>query len=160
MELNLFENCNFTLRSLNATSIDANKTDMTWTNIDLRQVLGHIYDMYDIFKIDLVNVTQKNIGTFTDNDNSVVILNMTGLPYENCSYDYTTKTNSNTCVIGYLKFLSGYGFSPNTQNGFLFRKQNGLHTIRINYTRVVDNVAPAGKTYADVAFHFCIYGVK
>ncbi len=163
MELNIFENCNFTLRSVNASTINASKTDMTWNNIDLRQVLGKMYDKYEKFKIVLVSVSQKNIGTFANGYNdSVVLLNMTGLPFENCCYDYSQKCNTDNCVIGIMKFLEGYGYNPNTQLGYNFTKHNGANNIRIYYTRCKDGAVPnpSNKTFVDVAFHFCIYGLK
>ena len=61
---------------------------MTWSNINLRTLLGSMYDKYD--KFALVPVAyQSNVGDATfgnSNDDRIVSVNISGLPFTNNNY--------------------------------------------------------------------------
>ena len=160
MELNIFENCNFTLRSVNATTTETNNTGFTWSNIDMRKVLGQLYDKHDTFRIILTSVCSKNQSTITDNNDSCLVINMAGLPFERNTYNYVTKTESTSAVIGCMKLTSTNGYITNSQLGVVFRKIDGMHNVRVFLTRATDGVTPTGKVYGDFVFHFTIYGIN
>ncbi len=66
-------------------SCDVKLTNFTWNNINLRTLLGHMYDKYDLFNICLANVTQSNgAGNFgATNDDIIVQIYLKGLPFIN-----------------------------------------------------------------------------
>ena len=157
MELNIYENANMTLRTVNASTADANNSSFVWNNVDMRKVLGQLYDNHDTFRIILNSVTSKNQSTITDNDESCLVIQMSGLPFERNTYNYVTKTESTTAVIGCMKLTSTSGYITNSQLGLVFRKIDGMHNIGISLKKAISGTSPTSKVYGDFSFHFTIY---
>ncbi len=148
-------------------------TNMTWNNINLRTLLGTLYDRYDLFNICLSNITQATgSGAYgVDNDDLIVQVCMTGLPFINQTYGVTDCCNTNVAVAGIFEFSSN---ATNTVNynhthSLTFSKQQDQVNLNIYYQRIYPSqVGGAGAyTYAvktagafpEVIFKFKIYGV-
>ena len=143
----------------------ANNINFTFKNINLRTVLGNMYDKYDMF-----NLTVKYIGVsklsavFADNDNSNVILNISGLPFINQTYLHSRFCNTTNAVLGLFSFPTTAG-QPSSQcfyssNFLTFGKNQELVNINIFYTRVYDGAVPAaGVAYPEPVFVLDIFGI-
>jgi hypothetical protein len=159
MEQNTLETANLILRGQNANIVEANNQGFTWNNIDLRQVLGDMYDKYTLFKLTFIQVEFNTLGTFTGADEGLVFLNMTGLEWDNCSYDYATNTQQLSARVAILFFADGTQTCqpPYTTMGLTFRKDKPFCNIRLNYTKTTDGVSLSNKSFTTTsAFRFVI----
>ena len=96
------------LNNVYGFSNNANKTSTTWNNINLRTLLGDMYDKYDTFNICLDTVTSASSLHYiyaTPNDTQVN-LRLSGLPLINNTYNIGSVNNGNTnlCTIGSFTF--------------------------------------------------------
>jgi len=118
--------------TVNATNqygtVDQYRTTCTWNNINLRTVLGDLYDKFDTFNICLNTVTSASadatLGATTD-DRSVFI-KMSGLPFINQTYSVKQGCNTNVCAI------CSYYFTRNQTNYQYFYSNNCYTFGKIN----------------------------
>ena len=86
--------------SNNVGSCDAYHTNMTWNNINLRTLLGDVYDKYDEFALVPVvaasGFANNTFGSFSDDRITQVYIS--GLPFTNNVYNTFSKTNTNVSV--------------------------------------------------------------
>lgn len=147
---------------------DAKNSSFTWYNINLRTLLGDMYNKYDAFNICLNTISSGNalyIGTTTDEKN--VIIKMSGLPWLNQSYDVKTQNNTPWTVMGTFLFTSGSTATQyyNSNNIATFGKNQEQVNISIQYSRVVDdknsiNDGFSGITsFPNTIFVFDIFGI-
>jgi hypothetical protein len=141
------------------------RTTCGWSNINMRDVLGEMYDQYDLFNIILVD----NASSYGNNlmgastDDRFVKVYMSGLPWRNQGYSSALKCSTNSCLVGNINFV--YGASSinrsSIPNVSTFSKQDGTTDIVITLLRQLDNAQP---TYGDRDFNFSytfnIYGVE
>lgn len=162
MDAIALENANLVLRSTNANITETNNQGFTWNNIDLRKVLGDMYDRYDLFKITFVFWEQNNIGAFTGLDESVLFLNITGLEWENGFYDFSTKSQSNTAKIAilYIADATGTVQPPFSSFGLVFRKNKPFCNIRLNFTKTLDGSLSNKSFPSSQAFRFVITPIE
>ena len=141
---------------------------MTWSNINLRTLLGPMYDKYDSFNLVPTSyqstVADANIGGTSD-DNRCVSINISGLPFTNNVYNTATKTNQNNCVIYTTRFLASNSINGLGGNIMTFTKNQELANINIFYQRI--NPTGLGSynvntavAYPHMIFTFNIYCVK
>jgi hypothetical protein len=176
------ENANLVLRTYDLPLIaNANqygfknpfKTSFTWKNINLRTLLGPMYDKYDTFNLSLVTIvsavcdTAANLGVggnAVSSDTLVNVINISGLPFLNNTYSVILGHNSGPCLAGYMKFTTNL---PTLENNYsssfnTFGKNQELCDITISYTRVVDGADPSntlGGALPEVIFFFNIIGI-
>ena len=163
MEQNVLETANLVLRGQNANITEASNQGFTWLNIDLRDVLGDMYDRYTLFKLTLVQIEFNTLGTFTGQDEGLVFLNMTGLEWEGASYDYASQSNLLSARVAILFFADGtQTCQPTyTTTGLTFRKDKPFCNIRLNYTKTTDGVSLSNKSFTTTtAFRFVITPIE
>lgn len=147
-------------------SCDANRTSFVWNNVDLRNILGSLYDKYDTFNLNLntfassLNPTILYGGT-TGEDRQLTVL-MKGLPFINSTYNCVTGNNTGTTTLGSIYFVAGQTTYQTFNNNFItFAKNQEKCNISINYTRILDDTSPAtNNPFPQVVFYFDIVGVK
>ena len=143
---------------------DAYRQNMTWYNINLRTVLGDLYDIYDYFNLSLYFISTDTTGTVVSSADKCVYMKIGGLPFSNQTYNVTNKANGTLCT------MATFGFTANTSvqqnfygSGFMtFAKNQELVNINIQYTRLQDDVPYNGTgsfTYPNTVFIFHIFGV-
>lgn len=164
------QHASLVLSSASSVANDS-KTSFTWSNIDLRMLLGDMYNKYDRFNLCLNTIVQ---GLGGDNGNNFfnaqidaqVLIRISGLPWINNSYNITSTGSNNSPYT----IISGFKFLNNTQQvEYLhgsslstFGKSQDLASITIDYIRMSDLVAPvmtAGHPYPPMSFIFDIYGI-
>ena len=170
------ESASLVLRSSDLPSNSSNNigssnlyyTDMTWSNINLRTLLGNMYDKYD--KFALVPVAfQSNVGDATfgnSNDDRIVSVNISGVHLTNNNYSTNTKTNQTSSVLYVTRFLSNSSINGSTGGSVLtFTKNQELVNLNIFYQRTSLNgngnyniVTTAA--FPHVIFTFNIYGIN
>lgn len=164
MEQNTLETANLVLRGNLATIIEANNQGYTWNNIDLRRVLGdYLYNRYSLFKLTFVQLEFNTMGTFTGVDEGLLWLNMTGLEWQESSYDYVAQCNLPSARVAIIFFADGTQTAQPTYTttGLTFRKDKPFCNIRLNYTKTTDGVSLSNKSFTTVqTFRFVITPIE
>jgi hypothetical protein len=160
------ENAKLVLRTSDASSRSANNTNLMFANVDLRTVLGNMYDRYDkfILRLDYISHGINFAGDYgTTQEDETVNINISGLPFLNATYDYKTNVNKNYVTITALKFQNNPGISNVqylTDTYVTFGKSQDTANINIFYTRQVNNVVPnTNNDYPQCVFNFSIFGI-
>ena len=85
---------------------NANYTDMIFTNINMRQILGDNYDKFYKFNLVLSALTIPTSGgtSILADNGSAIMFYMSGLPFDTgSSYSTITKTTTNTALFATAK---------------------------------------------------------
>jgi len=136
-------------------------TSFTWTNINLRTLLGDMFDKYDRYLLLLQNISHANSGSMTTADDRSILINMSGLSFVNSTYNQKLQSNSGALIVCPFIFIAS-SVQSQLYNNFAvstFIKQNDIVNISINYTRIKDEAAPT-TTYPHVNFIFNIVGIE
>jgi hypothetical protein len=161
-------NQNASLVLSTTTSINnASRTSFTWNNIDLRTLLGDMYNKYDRFNLCLNTIASGISNNYlAAQADAQVLVRVSGLPWVNNTYNITSTSGYNTgnTVIASFLFVNN---SQQTQyfygsNMAVFSKNSDIASITIDYVRVSDLASPAvvnGTTYPTMAFIFDIFGI-
>ena len=144
----------------NPPTINAQKTFATFNNIDLKNVMGEMWDKYDTFcvKVASWNNGRQTIVTGGGSNFTVVSYNLRGLEWINVIYE-TTNSSVNAQWVPIMNgTIFGTGTVQNYSNtgqSFNFKKGSRLVNldvaININGLSDIGNVA-AGNTYNDFSF--------
>jgi hypothetical protein len=78
----------------------------TWHNINLRTILGDMWDKYDLFNLSLVELCTSKCETIDDPDDLSLKIMISGLPFVNTGYDVATAHLTNKTLLTTLKFIS------------------------------------------------------
>jgi len=144
------------------------KNSFVFNNIDLKNVLGEMWDKYDQFALKLVQLNTQGTVTVSGSSNGVVCYNMAGLDWSNLIYETTGSNNINQWIALYSTLsLSAYSVTPvNTGQSYNFRKGNRNVNLEfalnipeatgVNSFGGFPNQPSTANVYQDVAFHFLI----
>jgi len=144
---------------------DASRQNMTWYNINLRTVLGDLYDKFDYFNLSLYFISTDTQCTITQAADKCVYMKIGGLPFSNQTYNVSNKANGTLCTMATFAFQnSGASVQQNFYgSGFMtFAKNQELVNINIQYTRIQDENPYSGAgnfSYPNTTFIFHIFGV-
>ena len=94
-------------------TISNNRCNFTWKNINMRLVLGGMYDRYETFNIYLYQINQTGgLGLApTSTAYQLVDVRMKGLPFLNNTYNFKTQNNINSA------YLTSYVLNNNAFTG-------------------------------------------
>jgi hypothetical protein len=141
----------------------------TWKNINLRTVLGQMYDKYDAFSLQLNYVGQGYVDMGNDpvapfgltyNDN-LVFIELSGLPLINNTYNIITQHNTNSSIIAVFDII---GSNTNYQtygnaSRVLFGKNSDIINITINLLNNTLSPPAAIHEYPEMCYSFNIFGI-
>jgi hypothetical protein len=142
---------------------NVNGTQLTWNNINLRTLLGDLYDKYDRFNLSLNTIAtsiSQAIGATADDRCTYITLS--GLPWTNNTYRQSSGFNTNETVIGSCVWISGgqttqYFYSNNTTT---FGKNQDICNITITLYKISDNARPISvNAFPNMIYIFDITGV-
>jgi hypothetical protein len=153
------------------------RTSLTWTNIDLRTVLGDMYYKYDLFNLALTTVATEKLanaiaaGGYASNDfdNIYTTINISGLPFKNQTYSQPSNHNTQSVCISTFQFPSVADTSTfqnyNNPKFITFGKSQDVCNINIQFNRLADNLVAfsagvANNLYPRTTFIFSIYGIE
>ena len=74
-------------------------SSFTWTNINLRTLLGDMFDKYDRFMLLLQNISQSLAAAMSSGDDRCILINMSGLSFVNSTYNQKLQSNSGALVV-------------------------------------------------------------
>lgn len=142
----------------NVGTINDSRTIMTWYSINLEEILGSMYNDYDLFNLRLRYI-QYNVQALygvTGNDRSIYF-QMSGLNFENSNYDTNRGCNVGNTIIGSNGFSQAAANVLSIDDACIItiRKQKSAN-ITITYINV-NNVAPnmnAATQFPRTSFYF------
>lgn len=149
-------------------SADTFLTNFTWNNINLRTLLGSMYEKYDRFVLVPTQVQSAAgsaaFGTTADDRNCLIFLR--GLPFSNNTYNIPTLTNQNSAFFHFLRFNQGATATQQSNgNILLFTKNQELVNLNIFYQRINKNAnnnydVVTTTAFPHMLFCFNIFGVS
>jgi len=125
-------------------SVNKYLSSITWNNINLRQILGDMYDEYDEFNLVLkqlstsfTNSTLEGVPT----ESRGIYMRISGLPFLNNTYNVVSKRNTNTAIIGTCSLTANSftNINYNDSAQLTFNKSQELCNITITFNKVVDD---------------------
>lgn len=128
----------------NGSTNNSSASSFTWNNIDLRLILGDLWDRYEYFNICLTaNIFSSGAITYATNDNKMGCIYMSGLDWTS-NYDTGKKQRTPNVPIGYLatnNISATVGITQYFNSLFsnTFRKNSPITNITIFYNRISDN---------------------
>lgn len=125
-------------------TINATRTEATWFSINFENMLGDMYNKYDMFNLRLNCVSYQQQAAFgVAPFDRLIQFAISGLPWENNNYSTTRKTLTNQSILGILNFEQNVAFTQVFDNSFVatFRKQKTCD-IMIQL-QTLDGLAPA-----------------
>jgi hypothetical protein len=152
------------------TSVDntiggwANGRQTFYFNVNMRNVLGELYDKYDKFVISLVSVFIQNSATL--NGARPLLIQMGGLNWINSSYNQAQQSNgywTDLCclLIGTGGSATGGSLYDKLSVSYVFRKGDPNVRIEFRYFQLNTNTFPTNVTLLPNAnFIFKINPVK
>jgi len=153
-----------TTSTVNPCTINAQKTQFIFSNIDLKNVLGEMWDKYDIFALKPVNlITNGTITLVSGSTYGIVCYNLAGLDWTNIKYDTALNSKKYAPIV----FSASSSSTPNqnvliTNTGQSFNFRKGQRFVDLEFAMTESNtvgiqnfgVFPAGNIYNDASFHF------
>ena len=139
-------------------TINATRTVITWYSINLENILGDLYDQYDLFNLRL-RYTQNNVQNAfgVGADDRAIYFQMSGLNWYYSNYDVSRGCNVGTSIIGSNVFTQNTATNTVFDDACIFtiRKQKTAD-ITISYLNA-NNVAPnmnPNTQFPRTAFYF------
>ena len=84
-------------------TIANNRCTLTWKNINMRRVLGEMYDKYDTFNMYLYQINQSSAfhtaAPTIGSNNVLVDVRIKGLQFLNSTYNVVSRNNTNTAYL-------------------------------------------------------------
>ena len=120
-------------------------SSFTWYNINLRTLLGDMYDMFDEFNLCLNTISTAQCSTIDGiADNKNVYIKMAGLPWINQTYNVKNISNGSVTNIATFNFSSGNATTQNyySNNIATFGKSQDSCNLSIEYSRILDDTTP------------------
>ena len=145
---------------------NTNYSQYTFNNINLRTVLGDMYDKYDTFNLCLnsiySNPCSSTLGADGSGNDLSLFIKLSGLPFINQTYDIYNKCNTDSTTIACINFVRNspltelyYNSSSNT-----FGKNQELVNLTFTYNRIKDDAIPSSSVnYPFMIYVFDIIGI-
>jgi hypothetical protein len=144
-------------------TINSDRNDFTFNNVDFKTILGTMYEKYDRFNLKLsCAMCSSSAGFGVSSDDRVLKVNISGLAFSNSGYRQIG--NSNYTTVGSIvlqQSTASFGYF-NDDNVFSIYKPMALNNIRIYLTKLNDSKPSniAGTLYPNLDFYFRVYGIK
>ena len=149
-------------------SINYLRTEMTWFNINLRNIIGEkLFNKYEVFNLKLSAISNPNIAVFISTGNfandACVSFYISGLNWLNSSYNTVRGCNTGEVALGNTNLASGVS-STLFNNSFMatFSKTETAN-ITIKYISCL-GIPPRpnanGNLFPRMAFYFTIIPVR
>jgi hypothetical protein len=153
--------------------LNSYRTSMIWRNVDLKTIMGPLYDKYDLFTISLVTgmlssyagnpsnaVAYLNpVTTITTNTTTVnksTLLTLSGLSFRNSTYSLFTKSNLQYVNIGMMNLVGaniGTVISNFSNSNITFSKTVPIVDLSIQFRTIYNdsimNALSMGMTAGD-----------
>jgi hypothetical protein len=147
-------------------------TVLRWNNINLRTLLGEMYDEYETFNLSLTSIACSktpaalgaNFGN-SDINNLQLTLYIEGLPFIHNTYDVAKRINTGRAVLGIFSYPAtnaSVNIRVFNQSGTLtFGKSQEQCNLTLIFKRVSDDLTPETvDPFPNTNFTFLINGIR
>ena len=159
--------------TIGGNNVNDDFSKYNFNNINLRSLIGDMYDKYDLFNLSLKSIASgKGFGTISGQvfgsslDDLAVSIYMSGLPFINQTYDVNSDngiySNTNEVLLTNFIFKRDDSATLNylNENYITFSKNQQMVNLYIRYEKISELVIPDSEaTFPDVVYIFEIYGV-
>lgn len=154
----------------NVGTITANGQVMIWKNVNLRMLLGDMYEKYDKFNIVLTSLMVRAINPTVGGTEGYCSIHLSGLNFSNQTYSCLTNGLTNETIVGVANYnaVNTSVISPLLAGIITFRKpssdnvniqielkNNSMNNTLNGYSEKAVNVIFGHQTYV-----FDIYGCE
>ena len=158
--------------SVNSTTAigqcDQFRTTFTWFNINLRILMGDLYEQYDYFNLSLISVSSSVANGGAGGgaaDDRILYIKIGGLPFVGQNYNQKTGNYGGLVTIGTFQLPStattSNQFYNNSSNVCTFNKSQDLCNFTISFFRIVDDAKQSlTASNPNFAFIFVITGIN
>jgi hypothetical protein len=147
----------------NVGTINATRTQATWYSINLENILGDLYDKYEIFTLRLNTLSYQQTAAYgVAPFDRLVYFAVSGPAWYNNNYSISRKTLINSAVLGVQNFTQNICETNSYENSYVasFRKQKTMDiTIQL---LTLDGNPPtlnANTQFPRISFFFDIFPV-
>lgn len=87
-------------------SVNQYRTSITWNAVNIKNILGSLYDNYELFNLEIRSISNPIPTTLfgvTDNDRAITF-KMSGLDWVFNTYDTSSGNTTNQAIIGNQRF--------------------------------------------------------
>ncbi len=125
-----------TIGSLN----DIHRSSMTWRSVDIRSIIGTLWDKYTYFNITLVSVLAPPIAFISGNSDLIGVVNLQGLQFVNSSYNTKTKVNDIVAQVGFINYKQNVPSvtANNANSSVMFQKGKPITDLTIYLNKITD----------------------
>ena len=154
-----------TKSTVNPCTINAEKTAFTFRNIDMKNVMGEMWDKYDQFALKTISFSTEGSVTLPSSADGLITYNLRGLEWSNLIYETTGSINNKEWIpVAYAIITTGTPtINPlitNTGWSFNFKKNSRM----VNLEFAIGTASAFGASqfgvprpstsYNNVEFHF------
>jgi hypothetical protein len=154
-----------TKSTINPCTINTEKTAFTFQNIDLKNVMGEMWDKYDQFALKTISFSTEGSVTLPSSADGLITYNLRGLEWSNLIYETTGSINNKEWVPVAFAIMAGGSPTINpliTNTGWSFNFKKNSRMVDLEFAIGVSSqigasqfgVPPAGASYNNVEFHF------
>ena len=158
--------------TIHGRSLTASRSQCVWYNINLRLLLGDLYDKFDTFNLCLTSIScgapTEAIGVNylnSDIDNGHLSVYISGLPFINNTYSVYNRGNIAEAPIGVFTYptaTTAIGYRVYNDAGIVtFGKSQEQCSIQISLRRIYDDEEPDTINFLPITnYMFTIVGVE
>lgn len=150
--------------------ISDNRCNLTWKNINLRNLLGTLYDRYETFNLYLYQIAQTGgfNGVPSSSPNLCVDIRLKGLPFLNNSYNTSTGINTESVFLtsymlnNNISTNIGSFITLNNSASITFGKSSNNVDLTIDMKTTKDRIYPVvndNQSFGTFNFIFKIQGI-
>ena len=145
-------------------TVDNNRCTLTWKNINMRRVLGGMYDKYESFNLYLyqISLTATTTAPPTTAQYSLVDVNISGLPFINNTYNVSSQNNTNKAYLTSYLLTTGTVTPMYNPSIIQFAKNAENVNITIDMKCTKDRTYPVisnNTCFGHFVFMFKFYGI-
>ena len=141
-------------------------TEMTFSSISMKNILGELYDQYDTFNISLNSVTiPQSATTYGVGNNTNIMLFMSGPAFKTSNtYSNLTRTSQNAALVGNFQLPTWVANSSSTiyfGQSFVntFGKFEDYIDITLSLRTPTGTLQAPTNAYPLIVYNFTIVGV-
>lgn len=142
----------------NVGTVDTHRLSTTWFAIDLQEILGSMYDRFELFNLRLRYIQFNTQAGFGSNAfERSVLFQLGGLNFYNSTYDTTRGCNVGNTTIGGTTYLQNTATYVTFDDASIItiRKQKSaditINVVNLNFTTPLTG---AGTLYPRTSFYF------
>lgn len=147
-------------------NIQAGRIGYTWFSLDMRSILGDLYDKFQFFNLKLCSIQyDEGIGTYASTTLDYnIYFQMSGPAFYTSTYNVATRRKTSEATIGLATIVRAIPGSITYDDAFLttFEKQPTLN-FTINLLKGFNDsqvLTPAGTLFPLMNFYFNIIPVE